>query len=221
MKYYSYFGHKDFVLCLGYKGDQIKNYFLKYDECLTNDFIFSNGGSTKQLLKRDIDEWTITFVDTGLNANIGQRLRAVQKHVENEDEFLANYSDAVTDLDLSSVISYFHKSGKKGCLITVKPFHSYHLVSTSKSGVVEAIEPLAKSNIRINGGYFIFKKAIFDYIKTGEDLVNEPLQRLIKEKGLIAYNYDGFWASMDTYKDKQQLDDIASKGGSPWEIWNH
>jgi glucose-1-phosphate cytidylyltransferase len=221
MKYYSYYGHTDFVLCLGYKGEQIKNYFLRYDECLTNDFIFSNGGATKQLLNRDIDKWTITFVETGLNANIGQRLKAVQKHLEDEDEFLANYSDAVTNLNLSSVINCFHKSGKKGCLVTVKPFYSYHIVSSGENGIVEVIEPLSKSSIRINGGYFAFKKEIFDYIKPGEDLVEEPLQRLIKEGELVAYPYDGFWANMDTYKDKQLLDDIALKGNAPWEIWNH
>jgi glucose-1-phosphate cytidylyltransferase len=219
MKYYSYFGHTDFVLCLGYKGDQIKKYFLNYDECLSNDFVLSNGGRSREILGRDIENWRITFVETGLNSNVGQRLKAVKKYVEDEEMFLANYSDGVTDLHLPKLIDFFIKHKRTGCVLTVKPFYSYHSISTDGDGYVTSITPLAQSNIRLNGGYFVFKNAIFDYIESGEDLVNEPFQRLIEKQELVAYNFDGFWANIDTYKDKQQLDELVSSGRAYWQVW--
>jgi glucose-1-phosphate cytidylyltransferase len=219
MKYYSHFGHKDFILCLGYKGGQIKRFFLNYDECLSNDFILSNGGKERQLLKSDIEDWRITFVETGLHSNVGQRLKAVQKYLEDEEMFLANYSDAVTDFYLPKLIDFFIKRRKTGCFLAVKPFGTFYIVSTSAKGYVKSIGHVSQSGIRINGGFFVFKNGIFDYIKEGEDLVDEPFQRLIKRSELVAYEYDGFWASMDTYKDKQRLDELASKGDAPWKVW--
>jgi glucose-1-phosphate cytidylyltransferase len=220
MKYYSYFGHKDFILCLGYKGDQIKNYFLTYDDCLSSDFILSKGGKNRELLSKGIDDWKITFVDSGLNSNIGERLKAVQKYVENEPIFLANYSDGVTDLQLPKMIDFFTKSNKTGSVLSVKPFSSYHIIQTKEDGCVTAITPITKSQIRLNGGYFAFKNSIFDYLKEGEELVEQPFLRLIQKKELVAYNFDGFWANMDSYKDKQMLDDLASNGKAYWQVWN-
>lgn len=220
MKYYSYFGHKDFLLCLGYKGEQIKKYFLNYDECLSSDFVLSNGGRTKEILSKDLEDWRITFIDTGLNSNCGRRLKDVQKYIENEEVFLANYSDGVTNLQLPELIGFFAKSKKVGCVLSVKPFHSYHSLSARSDGLVTGILPLANSSVRINGGYFVFKNTIFDYIKRGEDLVNEPFQRLIGKQELMAYEFDGFWANMDTYKDKEQLDKLASVGKAYWQVWN-
>jgi glucose-1-phosphate cytidylyltransferase len=111
------------------------------------------------------------------------------------------------------------EQGKTGCFLTVKPFHTFHIISSDTDGLVKSIYPIVKSNIRINGGFFIFKNDIFNYINEGEDLVNAPFQRLIEINELIAYNYDGFWANMDTYKDKQQLDELASNVRAPWQIW--
>jgi glucose-1-phosphate cytidylyltransferase len=221
MKYYSYFGHNDFVLCLGYKGDQIKKYFLEYYALLSNDFVLSSDGKKRQLLKKDPDKWRITFVETGINSNIGQRLMAVKPLLQNEDLFLANYSDAVTDLDLQSEIDFFAKSGKIGCVLSVKPFNSYHTISTGANGSVKSIQPMSQSEIRINGGFFVFKNSIFDFMSYGEDLVEQPFQRLIDKQELVAYTYDGFWANMDTYKDKQCLDELASKGKGFWQVWEH
>jgi glucose-1-phosphate cytidylyltransferase len=221
MKYYSFFGHKDFILCLGYKGEEIKKFFLNYDECLSGDFVLSNGNKKQKLFKSDIEDWKITFADTGLNSNLGERLRAVRKYLKGEEMFLANYADGLTNMYLPDMIKFFVKSRKIGCLITVKPSVVFHYVSASKDDYVKKICQLNKTSVRINGGFFIFKKQIFDYIKPGEDLVNEPFQRLIKKRELIAYKYDGFWASLDTYKDKQRLDELASKSASFWEIWNH
>lgn len=221
MKYYSYFGHKDFILCLGYKGENIKKFFLNYDECLSGDFILSNGGKRKPLFKSDIEDWKITFAETGLHSNIGERLRVVKKYLDGEEMFLANYSDGLTDLHLPTLIDFAIKRGKIGCLITVKPSVVFHYVSASEDGYIKEICQLNQTPLRINGGFFVFKNQIFDYIKPGENLVNEPFQRLIKKHELVAYKHDGFWASLDTYKDKQRLDELASKNTSFWEIWNH
>jgi glucose-1-phosphate cytidylyltransferase len=221
MKYYSYFGHKDFILCLGYKGEQIKKFFLNYDECLANDFILSNGGKKKQLLKSDIENWRITFAETGLHSNVGQRLKAVEEYLEGEKVFLANYSDAVTDLPLPDQIDFFTKHKKTGCLLAVKPFYAFHVITTNTDGFVQNICQISQSGTRINGGFFVFKNEIFDYINEEEELVDEPFRRLIEKRELIAYEYDGFWANIDTYKDKQRLDELDSKGKAPWQIWMH
>jgi len=221
MKYYAHFGHKDFVLCLGYKGDEIKKFFLNYDESVPNDFVLTKGGKRRQLPKSDIEDWRITFVETGLNIHIGQRLRAVQKYAENEETFLANYSDGLTDLPLPKLIDFANRHGRIGCLLSVKPLFVFHVISATPSGYVKSVCQMTKSSLRVNGGYFVFKNQIFDYIKEGEDLVNEPFQRLINQGQLVAYEYDGFWASLDTYKDKQRLDDLVSKDIAYWQMWKN
>jgi glucose-1-phosphate cytidylyltransferase len=218
MKYYSHFGQKDFILCLGYKGEEIKKFFLNYDECLSNDFVLSEGGR-RQLLGSDMEDWKITFVETGLDVNIGQRLKAAQKYLESDEMFLANYSDGLTDLPLQKIIDFFNKKRKIGCLLSVKPLYVFHVISTTQDGYVKDICKLAQTRLRINGGYFVFRNQIFDYMREGEDLVNEPFGRLISKRELVAYKYDGFWASLDTYKDKQLLEDLLSKNNALWQIW--
>jgi glucose-1-phosphate cytidylyltransferase len=219
MKYYASFGHKDFILCLGYKADVIKNYFLEYDECVSNDFTLMEGGKKIQLISSDIEDWKITFVDTGLTSNIGQRFKAVEKYLEGEDVFLANYSDGLTDLHLPDMIEDFYKQDKIASFLCVRPSHSFHLVSMQENGVVNNIQDVKSAGVRINGGYFVFKQEIFQQIKSGEELVCEPFQRLINQEQLLAYKYDGFWACMDTFKEQQQLDDMYSEGNAPWTVW--
>ena len=221
MKYYAYFGHKDFILCLGYRADAVKNYFLNYSEYVSNDFVLSGGGKKLSLFSSDIEDWKITFADTGVNANIGQRLKAVEKHLEGEEEFLANYSDGLTDLRLPEQLEHFHEQGKVASFLCVRPNLSYHMVSLEEGNgsLVSGIHAINNGSVRINGGYFIFKKKIFDYIGQKEELVNEPFHRLIEEKQLIGYPYDGFWAGMDTFKDKQQLETLWGSGTAPWEVW--
>jgi len=223
MKYYAHFGHKDFILCLGHRADAIKNYFRNYDECASNDFVLSGGGKQLDLINSDIHDWRITFVDTGIHSNIGMRLKAVEKHLQGEEEFLANYSDGLTDLPLPQQLDHFHKYNKIASFLCVRPNLSYHLVSLKNedSSLVSTIHPIDNGTVRINGGFFVFKKAIFDYIRDKEELVIEPFQRLLAEGQLIGYPYDGFWASMDTFKDKQQLENLYSSGDAPWEIWKN
>jgi glucose-1-phosphate cytidylyltransferase len=221
MKYYAHFGHKDFILCLGYRADAIKKYFLDYNECASNDFVLSGGGKKVELFNSDIDDWRITFADTGISSNIGQRLKAVEKHLEGEEEFLANYSDGLTGLALPQQLEHFHEHGKIASFMCVRPSLSYHMVSleAGTDSLVSGIHAINNGSVRVNGGYFIFKKEIFDYIGPNEELVIEPFHRLIEERQLIGYPYDGFWAGMDTFKDKQQLESMWSSGTAPWEVW--
>ncbi len=219
MKYYAHFGHKEFILCLGYKADAIKDYFLNYNEAISNDFVLTGGGRDVRLINSDIHDWTITFVDTGINASIGQRLMSVREHVENEEMFLANYSDGLTNLPLPDHIEALRNSGKVASFISVKPTHSFHIVSFDDTDSVTDIRHLTDTNVWINGGYFVFTSRIFDYMNDGEELVVEPFQRLIKKKQLISYPYEGFWASMDTLKDKQLLEELHASGAGPWQVW--
>jgi len=221
MKYYAHYGHRDFILCLGYKADVIKHYFLHYDECLSNDFVLSEGGKNLDLLGRDIADWKITFVDTGLTSNIGQRLKAVEKHLAGEKMFLANYTDGLSDVPLPAVIRKFEESGKTGLFVTVKPRASFHLIQADESGGVHSIEHISRSGARINGGYFVFRQDIFSFIQEGEELVEVPFRRLIEKRKLMAYPHEGFWACMDTYKERQELEDTFSRGDAPWAVWNH
>jgi len=222
MKYYAHYGHTDFIVCLGYRGDVIKNYFLNYSECLSNDFVLSEGGKKLELLGTDIQNWKITFVETGLQSNIGQRLKAVERLVGDEPEFLANYSDGLSDLPLPVQIECFRRHDDAvASFVSVKPNLSYHVVCTGSDGLVSSIEDITRSPIRINGGFFILKREIFKHLQPGEELVREPFQRLVADRRLAAYEYDGFWMSMDTFKDRQQLEDVYAIGNAPWEVWNH
>jgi glucose-1-phosphate cytidylyltransferase len=219
MKYYAHFGHKDFILCLGYRGDAFKKYFLEYDECMSNDFTLSDGGSKLELGNSDIRDWRITFVDTGMHSNIGQRLVRVKKYLENEEMFLANYSDGLTDMDLREQLEYFNSHNKIASFLSVKPNLSYHTVFMKDDVLVGEMRPFKACNIRVNGGFFVLRNDIFEFIKEGEELVQEPFYRLIEKEQLIAYEYNGFWGALDTFKDKQQLDELYERGNPPWQVW--
>lgn len=219
MRYYAHFGHTDFILCLGYRGDHIKKYFLTYDECLSNDFVLTQGGQEVFLYNCDISRWTITFVDTGLHSNIGQRLKAVEKYLEGDEVFMANYSDGLSDLNLSEYIDYFHQQDKIAGFLSVRPSQSFHRVEYRQDGLVTCIEAIDRGNFWINGGFFVFRRAIFDYIQGGEELVVEPFQRLIAERQLVTYRNPGFWACMDTFKEKKLFDDMYARGEMPWAVW--
>jgi glucose-1-phosphate cytidylyltransferase len=219
MRYYAHFGHKDFILCLGYKADTIKQYFLNYEETVSNNFVMTEGGKRVELLGSDIHDWKITFVDTGLNSNIGMRLKAVQSYLEGEEMFLANYSDGLTDLPLPQMIEWFQGRDAVACFAGVAPTQSVHLVSVQDDGQVKSVRHIKDVGMRINGGYFVFRQEIFDWMKPGEELVDEPFARLAGAGKLLAYPYDGFWACMDTYKDKLLLEDMYSRGKVPWEVW--
>jgi glucose-1-phosphate cytidylyltransferase len=219
MKYYAHFGHKDFILCLGYKGNVIKDYFLHYDESASNDFVWSRAGKQIEFLNRDLDDWTITFVETGANATIGERLKAVEPFLRGEEMFLANYGDGLSDLPLPAMLDTFRASGAIASLLLVQPTASFDIVKAEPNGMVQQISVLSRSDIWINGGFFALRNEIFDHIHPGDELVREPFQRLIDKRALLAYKYTGFWQCMDTFKDKQRLEEL-NHGAAPWKVWN-
>jgi glucose-1-phosphate cytidylyltransferase len=218
MKYFAHFGHKRFVICLGFKGEVIKEYFLTYNEALSNDFVLKNGGRDIELLRHDIQDWEVTFVDTGLHTSIGQRLNAVRPHVEGE-AFLANYGDVLTDARLPRLVENHRASGAVASFLCVKPGYTFHLVQTDDKDYVHNVVDTTHSDLWINGGYFVFQPEIFDYIEPGEDLVEQPFARLSAAKLLFANKYEGFWAPMDTLKDQQRLEQMVDSGNGPWKVW--
>jgi glucose-1-phosphate cytidylyltransferase len=220
MKYYAHFGHKDFILCLGYKGNVIKDYFLRYDESVSNDFVWSQGGKKIQFLNRDIDDWKITFVETGANATVAERLKTVENHLQGEEIFLANYGDGLSNLPLPEMLDSFRKSNSLAAMIMVQPTASFDTVQADPDGTVRGVCPITGSDTWINGGFLVFRNEFLRYIRPGEDLLREPFERLIKEKKLMGYRYRGFWQCMDTFKDKQRLEEL-NQGNAPWKVWNN
>lgn len=220
MKYYAHYGHKDFILCLGYRADLIKKYFLNYDECVSNDFTLSKGGKSVKLEHSDIEDWNITFVDTGLKTNIGGRLRLVKHHLEGEEMFLANYADGLTDHPLPKMIDDFKQTDNVGAFLCAHPSQTFHVVSLNGDNTVNGIEYVRKTGLLINAGFYVFRKEIFNYMRPGEELVEQPFERLIAEKKLAGYRCENFWA-MDTFREQQELSDRLESGDAPWIVWNH
>ena len=219
MRYYAHFGHKDFVLCLGYRGDSIREYFLNYNEALTNDFTLSEAGKKVELHSSDLDGWRITFVDTGLHSNIGQRLLRARKYVEGEEYFLANYSDGLSSLPLAQQIDEFRSSDAVASFASVYSSASFHSVRSDPAGFVTGMGVMSGEEIWINGGFFVFRRQIFDFIEEGDELVERPFARLIGEKKLLTFRWNGFWQCMDTFKDKINFDRMEAKGHCPWKVW--
>jgi glucose-1-phosphate cytidylyltransferase len=216
MQYYSKYEHRDFILCLGYKANAIKSYFINYNQAENSDCVISDFGRKVELLGERAPDWRITLVDTGVWRSIGERLLAVKEHVRNERMFLANYSDGLTDAPLSEMITRFEASRKIACFIAIHPPITFHLAEFDDNGDVRRFRSSQQSDVWINGGYFIFRAEIFEYIRDGEDLVVEPFNRLMEDGRLMAYKYEGFWRAMDTLRDKQVLDEMVERGEMPW-----
>jgi glucose-1-phosphate cytidylyltransferase len=219
MRYYAHYGHRDFVLCLGYGASAVKDFFLSYDETRSNDFVLDGDGKV-ELFRTDISDWRITFVDTGLHAEIGERLRRVRRFVADEEMFLANYADVFTDAPLPEVISRFTASQAVASLLAVPPQSSHHVVDVDDSGIVTEVMPMRDLRQWENGGYFVFRQEIFDYLNEGEDLVGDAIPRLVKERRVMAYPYRGYWTPADTVKDRSQLEEAYARGDCPWMVWD-
>ncbi|MEY4512045.1 MAG: hypothetical protein RLZZ450_4167 [Pseudomonadota bacterium] len=219
MKYYAHYGHTEFILCLGHGAGAIKDFFLKYDQSLSSDFVLSEGKKI-DLLERDIQDWRITFVDTGLHTNVGERLRAVQDLLGGDELFFANYADALCDLNLDEYVASFKSRDKVASFLSVPPPYTFHIVHSDGEQNATSFELVTDSRVRINGGFFLFKKEIFEYMRPGEELVLQPFQRMMAAKQVVSWEYDGFWRNMDTFRDKMQLDDLLLKGRGPWQVWH-
>lgn len=216
MKYYALHGHKEFILCLGFGAEAIKEYFLDYEEAVSNDFVLAGG--SKEMLATDIDDWKITFVDTGQMSEIGERLAKVRPYLEDDEYFFANYADGVTDLDLGAYAEAFLETGRVGSLLAVRPPHSYHVVVVGPDGEPNRIGPIDREDLWLNAGYFIFRNEVFDYLDRHVDLATGVVPELIDKGELMVHQHDGFWSPMDTFKDKTTLDAIWDSGQVPWLI---
>ena len=218
MKYYAHYGHKDFILCLGHGADHVKRYFVDYDETVSNDFVLT-GGKDVELLRSDIHDWRITFVDTGLAACVGERLQAVRPFLGDDEWFLANYADGVTDAPLDRMVDVAQASGRAATFLGVRPNYTSHVIQTDPTGAVTDVQHVTEIGLRINGGFFVMNRRFFDYIEPGEDILGAPAHRMAAVGQLGSYDYEGFWACMDTFKEKTLLEDIYNAGQAPWEVW--
>jgi glucose-1-phosphate cytidylyltransferase len=219
MRYYAHHGHKDFILCLGYGALAVKNYFLDYREHCSNDFVLSGGGSNIELLNSDIDDWRITFVDTGIDTAIGERLRRVRHFLDGDEMFLANYGDCLTDAPLDRMVATFAASDATASLLAVPPQGSFHVLRYGEDHRIDAVHSVSELALRENGGYFTLRQGIFDVLDEGEDLVSDAFPRLASRGKLLAIPHDGFWAPMDTMKERLHLEQLHADGTSPWEVW--
>jgi glucose-1-phosphate cytidylyltransferase len=218
MRYYAHFGHTEFILCLGYGASVIKDYFLNYRETASNNFVLTNGGQDVEMLESDISEWKITFVDTGLTTAIGERLRRVRPYLGDDEVFLANYGDGVSDVDMNALIDAL-PADHVGGLLAVPPQDSFHVVGLDAAGGMTGIVPVASMNMWINGGFFVLRQSVFDYLGEGEDLVMDACIRAAADGRFTANRYEGFWACMDTLKERAYLEELHATGTAPWELW--
>ncbi len=237
MRWYAHYGHKDFILALGHGADVIKDYFLRYNETLTNDFVLqpadtaragrrsddSGGGRRVRLMTDDTSDWSITFVDTGSRANIGERLAAVRPYLGNDELFLANYADGVTDAPLPDMIEHLQhereRSNAVATFLRVRPSQTFHCIDAEEDGVVTGIRAVRECDIWINAGFFVLHQEVFDYMRPGEELVGPAFDRLAAERRLTSYRHNGFFAAMDTFKEQQALSQLHSDNEAPWEVW--
>ncbi|MGH3864464.1 sugar phosphate nucleotidyltransferase [Actinokineospora sp.] len=217
MRYYAHFGHKDFVLCLGYGAHHIKNFFLDYRETESNDFVLRGGDL--ELLATDISDWTISFVQTGIESPIGERLRRVRHLLDGDEIFLANYADVLTDAPLPAIIDRFTQSDAGASMMVVPPPGTFHCVDIGETGLVEGVTPVEEMPLWVNGGYFVLRQEVFDHIPENGDLVADGCTELAKRGSLLAYPYRGYWRPTDTVKERVALDEAYSRGDRPWALW--
>jgi glucose-1-phosphate cytidylyltransferase len=222
MKYYAHFGHREFILCLGYKGDVIKEFFLNY-EALTRDFTirFGPAHSIEFTSGHDAVDWAVTLADTGLTAMTGARLKRVERYV-GDDDFMLTYGDGLGDVDLQALIDFHRSHGKVLTVTGVRPPGRFgELMADTRGRVTEFNEKPQATGGRISGGFFVCRREIFDYLNDREDLVFEqqPMRRLVADGQMMVHEHDGFWQPMDTHREYQLLNGLFETGTAPWVVW--
>ena len=224
MKYYSSFGHNEFILCLGYKSNIIKDYFLNY-ESRTTDFSITLGkkGSMEILNNHNEQNWKITFAETGLDSMTGTRIKKVQKYIEPNESFMFTYGDGLSNINLDDLIS-FHRSHKRSLTLSgVRPAGRFgEIMSDSKGEITEFKEKPEATKSRINGGFFVANYSLFNYIdETRNDVIfeQEPMINLVNAQQLMQFDHDGFWQPMDTHKEYKILNELYYEGNAPWISW--
>jgi glucose-1-phosphate cytidylyltransferase len=219
MKIYSHQGFKDFILCLGYKGESIKEYFLNLDE-MSNDFLLDLSSGKKSVFTNNGSlDARIYFIDTGLESMTGARIARIKKYIGEDEDFFLTYGDGVADIDLKKLYDYHKRMGKIATITSVNPVYWFGLVEL-EDGIVRRFDEKPDMKDLINGGFMVFNREIFDYLSEEEGCVleQEPMKRLTQEGQLAAYLHKGFWKNMDNQKDADELNMIYKKG-APWEIW--
>lgn len=217
MRYYAHFGHKEFILCLGYGAHHIKDFFLNYQEATSNDFVLRGG--KVELLSTDISDWSLSFVQTGINSPIGERLRRVRPHLKGDEMFLANYADVLTDAPLPEIIDRFVDSGAGASMMVVPPSQTFHCVDVGDGGLVGGISPVSELPMWVNGGYFVLTQEVFQHLPENGDLVADGCVEMAKRGRLLAYPHRGYWRPTDTVNQRMELDDAYSRGERPWALW--
>ena len=218
MRYYAHFGHREFILCLGFGAEKIKDFFLSYRETESNDFVIHDGEVT--LLDSDIADWSITFVDTGLESPIGERLRRVRRFLDGDEDFLANYADVLSDAPMDAIVDKVTSERAAGAMLVVPPQSSFHCVDLTDMGEVKEIVPVSEFPIWENGGFFVLSQEVIDLIPENGDLVADALMKLAGSGRLLGYRHNGFWKPADTFKERAELDSAYYKGDRPWMLWD-
>ena len=219
MKTYASHGFNNFILCLGYKGEKIKEFFYHY-EMLSNDFTIELGTNNIEIHPRHAESgWKVTLVDTGLNTMTGARVKRIERFIE-EDHFMLTYGDGVTDLNINDLLQFHLDHGKIGTVTGVSPPSRYGEIYIEGDKVLSFQEKPQKADGSINGGYFVLSKRFFEYLKDREDCIleREPLEKLAKDGELRVYDHTGFWQCMDTYRDLSFLEKLWSSGQAPWKV---
>lgn len=221
MKIYAYYGFREFILCLGYKGEMIKEYFLNY-EGMNNDFTIKLGkpSSVEFHSNHTEDGWRVTLADTGENTMTGSRIKKIERYIDG-DEFMATYGDGLANVDIGNLLELHRRQKKTATLTGVHPLSRFGEVVEDHGIVKEFIEKPQLSEGYINGGFFVFNRKVFDYLSDGDNCVleKEPMEKLTKQKELAVYPHDGFWQCMDTYRDYKFLQEMWQKGDVPWKVW--
>ena len=221
MKIYASYGFKDFILCLGYKGNMIKEYFLNY-EAMNNDFTINIGRHNQILVHNNHTEndWLVTLVNTGDETQTGARVKRIEKYIDS-DTFMLTYGDGVANIDISRLLSYHRSHGKCATMTGVKPSSRFGELVLEDNHVVKFNEKPAAMEGIINGGYFVLNRKIFDYLSEDDDCVFEkdPLENLSADRELMVYNHEGFWQCMDTYREMELLNAYWKNNLAPWRIW--
>jgi glucose-1-phosphate cytidylyltransferase len=223
MKYYSCFNYKDFILCLGYKGQAIKNFFLDY-EAYTRDCTVRLGATQSIEFHTNHEEidWQITLADTGLDTMTGGRLRKVRKYIGDDENFMLTYGDGVSNVDLNALLAFHQSHGRILTMTGVRPPGRFgELVSDDLGLVTEFNEKPQATGGRISGGFFVCRRDLFDYLEDRDDLVleQEPMHALVRDRQLAVYEHNDFWQCMDTYRDWQLLNKLLEQEQAPWAIW--
>ena len=223
MKNFGYHGVSDFVLCLGYRGNLIKEYFLSY-EAMSNDFSITLGGP-RAIEFHDCHEeqqFRVTLADTGLNSMTGGRVRRIQRYVQNDDRFIVTYGDGLSDLNIKELLRFHCSHGKIATISTVKPVSRFGVLQIDDADAVNQFEEKPRVEGWINIGFMVFERGIFDYLRTSDDstvLEQDILRKLAQDGELKAYRHDGFFFAMDTYREYLHLNQVWDSGNVPWKVW--